>query len=133
MIKPLPYSLIHSIFNIKGSNAKLKEIFKFFWYTFRTYANNNDELSRDGYMKFNISIQRAIVGNQLSDDDVEFNAEVDWEHDLRVYGAIDELTFYDVLFELIENTVDFADPLYYTAFAWTLLNAIAGTSLLIPY
>ena len=111
----------------------MKEIFKFFWYTFRTYASNNDELSRDGYIKFNISIQRAIVGNQLSDDDVEFNAEVDWEHDLRVYGAIDESTFYDALFELIENAVDFVDPLYYTAFAWTLLNAIAGTSLLIPY
>ena len=83
-------------------------------------------MSRDGYIKFNIAVQRAIVGNQLNDDDLEFNAEVDWEHDLRVYGVIDEMTFYDVLFELIENVIEFEDPLHYTAFAWALLNAVAG-------
>lgn len=88
--------------------------------------NDSDELSRDGYIKFHVAIQRAIVGNQLNDDDLEFNAEVDWEHDLRVYGAIDEITFYDVLFELIEHVIEFQDSLHYTAFAWALLNAVAG-------
>ena len=110
---------------------KLMSIYNLYWYTFRvfTHASRNGapQLTEEGYTKFHVLLQFAVNG--IKDiDDALLNAEVDYRHDCLAYGVISELEFYDILQNLLEEVVAFKDVLYFSAFAWAVLDSIADCS-----
>lgn len=110
---------------------KLKDIFNLYWYTFRVFTqtgrNGVLQLTEEGYTKFHVLLQFGLHGNKDIDDAL-FNAEIDYRHDSLAYGIISELEFYDILQNLLEEVVAFNDMLYFSAFAWALLDSIADCS-----
>jgi hypothetical protein len=110
---------------------KLKDIFNLYWYTFRVFTqtgrNGVLQLTEEGYTKFHVLLQFGLHGNK-DIDDAWFNAEIDYRHDSLAYGIISELEFYDILQNLLEEVVAFNDALYFSAFAWALLDSIADCS-----
>lgn len=80
-------------------NSGLKDIFGAFWLIFLPYTANN-ELSKDGYIKFQQMIQVALVGNAKFDD-LLTHMDHDYQHDLSVFTKFDQQGFYDLLFETI--------------------------------
>ncbi len=110
---------------------KLKDIFNLYWYTFRVFTqtsrNGTPQLTEEGYTKFHVLLQFALNGNKDIDDAL-LNAEVDYRHDCLAYGVISELEFYGILQNLLEEVVAFKDALYFSAFAWAVLDSIADCS-----
>lgn len=110
-----------------ASNDKYREILKYFWFTFSVYTDDKMCLTRSGYLKFYNLIQYVVFGNS-NEDSSTFLSELSWEHDVRVYEAIDEVIFYDILHDLLSTCIEFDDPLYYAAFGWTVLSAMADVN-----
>lgn len=60
-------------------------------------------LSEEGYMEINIYIQRALLGDRLSENDNVQLADADFRYDTARLGSLFERTFFDSLYELIGN------------------------------
>lgn len=85
------------------SNGGLKDIFTTFWLIFLPYTSNN-ELTKEGYIKFQQMIQVALIGNS-NFDDMLTTVEYDFTHDLSVFNKFDQQGFNDLLFETIGKNI----------------------------
>lgn len=111
-----------------SENPGLKSVFDSFWFTVRSFTSSDEIpiLTKKGYVSINELIQLALVGYKDHDELLK-NAVHDWKHDISVHGPITEVVFYDILYDIIDTWTEIVDPLYYTAFTWALLDAIADT------
>jgi hypothetical protein len=112
------------------TNPGLHDIFRALWLVVFVFTEDG-YLSKDGYKKFNHALMIALLGIQ-SYDEVAHIIENDWLHDTNVFGHINQRTFFDILFEMIETWTEIMDPTYLAAFAWSLLDSIADTTLQPP-
>lgn len=130
------------------NNPGLKDIFQAMWMVFFKYTNDG-YLSKEGYIKFNRAILIALGGFK-SFEDLQGMLESDWNHDKTVFGPFDRQGFFDLLFEtigavlaenslsneeiynsflfIIELWTEVVNPSHYAAFAWSLLDSVADTS-----
>lgn len=84
-----------------SDNADLKLLLKLFWCVLSVFIEETGELSEDGYMEFDILIQRALLGNQFTDAEMVKLADADYRYDIERFGSMSETTFNDVLCELV--------------------------------
>lgn len=138
-------------------NKGLFDIFNTFWVTLMSYTMDGF-LSKEGYSKFHHVVEIALAGEATfaSVDEQVMNA--DWTYDRLLYGNLNKVAFFDMLFELIgtyhsmqqptsttdskpasfllfislETWTEIVDPTYYAAFAWALLDSIADTTVQPP-
>lgn len=107
------------------SNKSLNDIFSGFWLALISKTNNG-ELSKSGFIQFNLLIQRALMG-KLDDETALQQAETDWKNEISQFGALNLQGFFDYLLELLDTWDPIMTPQYYAAFTWSLLDAIVDT------
>lgn len=81
-------------------NKGLLDIFNTFWVILLVYTTDGF-LSKEGYSKFHHAVEIALAGEATfaSVDEQALNA--DWTYDRMLYGNLNKIAFYDMLFELI--------------------------------
>lgn len=85
-----------------ASNTELIEIFNMFWNILAIEANAEGALSKQAYINFNVMLQLALMGDAAYDEQESFQCgEADYVHDVFAYGEINEVTFRDVMMEMI--------------------------------
>lgn len=85
-----------------GSNAELKEILSMFWSVLSVDVGEDGILNEEAYVEFNLRLQLALMGEAGSDErESRECAHMDYLHDVHAYGEINEVTFRDVMTELI--------------------------------
>ena len=117
--------LINERRRIINENSDLKEIFGLFWRSIRGFVDSKTKsLTEDGYVKLNVAMQYALTLH-IDEKDALKNAKADWLFDSKIYNnTINEISFTDILYDLIETSTDVMDHVYYSAFTWTLQNEI---------
>ena len=118
----LDNNIIEQRRNILKSNEGLKDIFKTFWFTCRNICES-EYLSKEAYIKIFTAIQHGLLGYNQDDDTFQL-VEIDYNNDIQQFGAIDEIRFYDILFNYFDCWCNFIDSNYITVFAWSLLDAV---------
>lgn len=134
-------------------NKGMLEIFNTFWVILLGYTTDG-YLSKEGYGKFHHAIDIALAGQATFLDVDQASVDADWTYDKLLYGSLNKTAFFDMLFEVIgeynemvktilsflfclcsyalyknaETWTEIVDPTYYAAFAWTLLDSVADTS-----
>eukprot|EP01032_Pedospumella_encystans_P014684 gene14684-16846_t len=108
-------------------NKGLFDIFNTFWVTLMSYTMDGF-LSKEGYSKFHHAVEIALAGEATFANVDEQAVNADWTYDRMLYGNLNKIAFFDMLFELIETWTEIVDPTYYAAFAWALLDSIADTT-----
>ena len=83
-----------------ASNNELKEIFTMFWLVISPDASYG-YLSKEAYIRFNMLLQKALMGDAINDEESRECAYADYAYDVAVHGEVNEITFYDMLSELI--------------------------------
>lgn len=58
------------------------------------------------------------------DDDTSQLLEISYNNDIQQFGPIDQIVFYDILFNYFDCWSDFIDSNYLTVFSWALLDAV---------
>jgi hypothetical protein len=105
------------------SNADLEAIFHMFWRVMQIYRDPvTDIITEDGYIKFNIFVQKAVVGGQINEIEAINLAKTDFVSDTACYGPLRQECFFDILFEIMEMWAENGVPKLLTSFAWALLN-----------
>lgn len=85
-----------------AKNPELKEIFNMFWSILSMQVDEEGILSEDAYVQFNVKLQLALMGEAAADEKESIEcAKADYIHDVHAYGEINEVTFRDVMMELI--------------------------------
>lgn len=81
-------------------NKGLLDIFNTFWVILLVYTTDGF-LSKEGYSKFHHAVEIALAGEATfaSVDEQALNA--DWTYDRMLYGNLNKIAFFDMLFELI--------------------------------
>jgi hypothetical protein len=67
-------------------------------------------------------VYRALVGDDLTDDEVMKFAEADYLSDIVSYGPMGEVAFCDVVLELLDVWAGVAGEFFRSAFAWALFD-----------
>ena len=79
-----------------------------------------------GYLKLHEALQHALLGGNISTIIESTNlAKVNYLFDREVFGPLNHVGFYDMLYETLSSWCDSTDPLFLPAFSWTLLESIA--------
>ena len=112
-------------------NTGLHDIFSAIWFC----CNENvigGKLSIKGYVKFYSCLCKAFgcfVSNDEGDNMLMEKALSEYERDREAYGSeITREVFNDILFRIVELHTEYVDPMYYSAFAWALLDTIVDLS-----
>ena len=121
---------------VMSKNENLLDIFSIFWYLMTPYTNDNTDnpvLDRKGYIHLYIYMQRALMESHLyTAKELQQHARDAYDVDVRVFGPLTQLAFFDYLYDTIDTWTELLDPSYYSTFAWSLLDAIADTRLYPP-
>jgi hypothetical protein len=105
------------------SNPDLETIFQMFWRVMQIFRDPvTDIITEDGYIKFNIFVQKAVIGGQMNEIEAINVAKTDYVTDTACYGPLRQECFFDILLELIEMWAENGVPKLLTSFAWALLN-----------
>lgn len=107
------------------SNPELELIFRMFWILMQPYKDPiTNIINEEGYIKFNIYIQYAVIGKKMNQNDALNVAKTDYLNDIASYGPLGQECFYDILLELIEMWSENTIIKFTIAFTWELLNSI---------
>ena len=117
-------SLIEFRQQIINKYPDLEDIFLLFWFTFSPFLDVDETLTYNGFEKFSSLLQNSLLGNK-NDNDNKRIAKLDHGFYTRIYGNIDKVAFFDILFRTLVDWTDKDDILHYTCFMWTLLTNIA--------
>lgn len=117
-------SLIEFRQQIINKYPDLEDIFLLFWFTFSPYLDVDETLTNNGFEKFSTLLQYSLLGNK-NDNDNKRIAKLDHGYYIKIYGSIDKVAFFDILFRTLVDWTDKDDILHYTCFMWTLLSNVA--------
>lgn len=81
-------------------NYDLKKIFGMLWGMMGFYIHS-EILSEDGYIILTMRIQRALLGDDLTDLEARALAAAEYANDCNIYGPLTKEAFFDILAELI--------------------------------
>jgi len=87
-------------------NKGLFDIFNTFWVTLMSYTMDGF-LSKEGYSKFHHAVEIALAGEATFANVDEQALNADWTYDRMLYGNLNKIAFFDMLFELIGKSPDF--------------------------
>ena len=118
---------------VLSHNEGLLDIFSIFWFLITPFVDKNEVLERRGYVKLYVYLQRALIdSNLISTKALRELASDAFDCDVRVFGPLNQLAFFDYLYDTIDTWTELLDPAYYATFAWSLLDAICDTSVYPP-
>jgi hypothetical protein len=107
-------------------DKNLKMVFDAFWLCYQAHCGPDSVLTLAGYLKFHESLQHALLGERITTIiKSRALAEADYTVDTKLYGALNQVAFYDVLFETISTWSNIHSTAAYAAFGWALLECIA--------
>lgn len=113
---------------VLSNNEGLLDIFSIFWFLVTPFTSQEDVLERRGYVKLYVYLQRALLDSSLFSNKVLRQHGSDaFDCDVRVFGPLSQLAFYDYLYDLLDTWTELLAPSYYATFAWSLLDAICDT------
>lgn len=108
-----------------NNNLPLHDIFQIIWSLVIEYIENNC-LNKIGFIKLYRSFQYALHGPSPLTADFDMHLiEIDYISDIKCFGELNMISFFDSLYENIEMLTDLIDPFYYETFIWILLDSIA--------
>lgn len=81
-------------------NKGLLDIFNTFWVILLVYTTDGF-LSKEGYSKFHHAVEIALAGEATFAGVDEQAVNADWTYDRMLYGNLNKMAFFDMLFELI--------------------------------
>jgi hypothetical protein len=112
-------------------NTGLNDIFSALWFCCNADVVGG-KLSIKGYVKFYVCMCKAFgcfVNNEEGDSMLMDKALSEYERDRDAYDSeITRAVFNDILFRMVELHTEYIDPMYYSAFAWALLDTVADLS-----
>lgn len=83
-------------------NNSMRDMFEMLWNLVSAYLEPmNHTLSKWGYVKFNILVQYALMGNEVKPDEAVELASADYDNDIASFGPITKQAFFDILLEII--------------------------------
>mmetsp|Transcript_24582 Transcript_24582/g.36201 ORF Transcript_24582/g.36201 Transcript_24582/m.36201 type:complete len:810 (+) Transcript_24582:199-2628(+) len=115
------------------SNSDMFVIFRLLWQTVVIYTDpSTASLPEDGYIRLDIRVQRALLGENVSEQETLEFAKADYLNDVKSYGALNKVAFMDALSEMIEIWSENTHPRFCAAFSWALLESIADVNVYPP-
>ena len=112
---------------ILSENEGLMDVFMIFWYLLQPFVENG-VLTKQGYIEFYQYVQRSLleVGHTEPDEeDLIRQAKTMYNADTVTFGRLDQLAFFDLLYDLIDTWTEIVSAEYYATFAWSLLDSLA--------
>ena len=85
-------------------NYDMKKVFEMLW-GMASRDVHNGILSEDGYIKYAMKVQRALIGDTLTSDEAVKLAKSEYTNDCNCYGPLTKLAFFDILAELVGKLV----------------------------
>eukprot|EP00602_Paraphysomonas_sp_CaronLab_P003782 CAMPEP_0185039108 /NCGR_PEP_ID=MMETSP1103-20130426/35614_1 /TAXON_ID=36769 /ORGANISM="Paraphysomonas bandaiensis, Strain Caron Lab Isolate" /LENGTH=865 /DNA_ID=CAMNT_0027577873 /DNA_START=98 /DNA_END=2695 /DNA_ORIENTATION=- len=114
-------------------NVEMGRVFRMIWMLVSMYQDpDTNALTEEGYVKFNILVQGALIGPELNPQEALDFAKAEYLSDTACYGPLNEIAFYDLLAELVEIWAENSQPAYFAAFSWALLISIADLTTFPP-
>jgi hypothetical protein len=110
-----------------NKNKGMLDVFNTFWVILLVHTTDG-YLSKEGYTKFHRAIEIALAGEATFKEIDQQTVDIDWTYDKLLYGNLNKLAFFDMLFEIIETWTEIVDPTYYASFSWALLDSVADTA-----
>lgn len=81
-------------------NKGMLEIFNTFWVILLGYTSDG-YLSKEGYGKFHHAIDIALAGQPTFLELDQAAVDADWTYDKLLYGSLNKVAFFDMLFEVV--------------------------------
>ncbi len=88
--------------DVLHNNSELLEIFTMFWLVLKEDVTDG-VLSKEGYVKFNIYAQAALIGDIDKEESLQC-AETEYDADIKSFGEMTKTAFFDTLIELIGSS-----------------------------
>jgi hypothetical protein len=112
-------------------NKGLRDIFSAIWFCCNEHVDGG-VLRMQGFAKFYLILSKAL-GSYFDSDEGESRlmekALFEYVRNVKLYNSdMTRDVFNDVLFKIIERHTEFIDPMYYSAFAWSLLDSMTDLS-----
>ena len=77
-------------------------MFQMLWYMVSGYLEPmSNTLSKWGYIKFNILVQIALLGNEFNSSEAVDMASADYDSDVASYGPLTQEDFFHTLIAMI--------------------------------
>ena len=77
------------------SHRGFKEVLDAFWFVLTPYIDENEALSKEGYIKLKHALQKSLEGHEMS-----FNeTETDWVQDGIIYGELVKYSLFQLLYD----------------------------------
>lgn len=108
-----------------AKSPELTEVFQVFWSIMLPFTVDG-VLQKAAYLKLQSCFQYCLIGTTVTEETAMSSAEADWAQDAYLFGAMNQIAFQNMLFELLHMWVDHTDePRSYAIFAWSMLKSIA--------
>jgi hypothetical protein len=82
------------------ASEELNEIFTVLWTALGPHIHN-EVLSEHGYLLLKNNIQRALVDENISDEEANENAKIEYLADIETYKTLDQTAFFHIMLDLI--------------------------------